>query len=78
MQILANAWRASKLARIRTALNAPKPSPVIEPADYRERYAILTGHRIDLCPVCAGRMIKIGCWPRSGQPPRPPPRCDTS
>jgi hypothetical protein len=75
---LANVCRASKLARIRTALNAPKPAPAVEPVDYRERYAILTGHRIDLCPVCAGRMIEIGRWPRSAQPPRPPPRCDTS
>jgi hypothetical protein len=44
----------------------------------RERYAILTGHRIDLCPVCAGRMVEIARWPRSASPPRPPPRCDTS
>jgi hypothetical protein len=74
---LANACRASKLDRIRTALNAPQPqpAPAVEPADYRERYAILTGHRIDLCPVCAGRMVEIGRWP---SPPRRPPHCDTS
>ena len=65
---LANACRASKLARIRTALNVPKPAATVEPADYRERYAILTGHRIDLCPVCAGRMVEIGRWPRSASP----------
>jgi hypothetical protein len=26
----------------------------------RARYAILTGHRIDLCPVCGGSMVEIG------------------
>ena len=71
---LANTCRAAKLARIRTALDAPEPAPTVEQTDYRERYAILTGHRIDLCPVCAGRMIEIGLYPRQ---PRPP-RCDTS
>lgn len=65
---LANACRASKLACIRTALNVPKPAATVEPADYRERYAILTGHRIDLCPVCAGRMVEIARWPRSASP----------
>lgn len=74
---LANACRATKLTRIRTALDAPKPTPAVEPADYRERYAILTGHRIDLCPVCAGRMVEIGRWPHWA-PPRTPPHCDTS
>ena len=57
---LANACHATKLTRIRAALGAPKPTPAAEPADYRERYAILTGHRIDLCPVCAGRIVEIG------------------
>jgi len=68
---LANACRAAKLARIRAALDAPKPAPVDEPTDYRERYAILTGRRIDRCPVCSGRMVEIGLSPRQ-------PRCDTS
>jgi hypothetical protein len=72
---LANACRAAKLARIRAALNAPKPAPAIKPADYRERYAMLTGHRIDRCPVCSGRMVEIGLAPRQ---PHRPPRCDTS
>ncbi len=68
---LANACRAAKLARIRAALDAPKPAPVTEPKDYRERYAILTGQRIDRCPICSGRMVEIGLAPRQ-------PRCDTS
>jgi hypothetical protein len=68
---LANACRATKLAAIRAALRAPKPPPTTEHIDYRDRYAILSGHRIDLCPVCGGRMIDIGLW-------SPPPYCDTS
>jgi hypothetical protein len=75
---LANACRVSKLARIRSTLNAPKPAATVETADYRERYAILTGHRIDLCPICAGRMVEIGRWPRSTSSPRPHTRRDTS
>jgi hypothetical protein len=75
---LANACRTTKLLFIRAALEAPQPPPAVEHADYRERYAILTGHRIDLCPVCGGSMVEIGLWPRSPSPPRPPPRCDTS
>jgi hypothetical protein len=75
---LANACRTAKLAVIRAALQTPQPAPAAEHADYRERYAMLTGHRIDLCPVCGGRMVEIGLCPRSPSPPRSPPRCDTS
>jgi hypothetical protein len=75
---LANACRAAKLALIRSALQAPVPPPTVEPADYRERFAVLTGHRIDLCPICGGRMIEIGLYPRSPSPRRSAPRCDTS
>lgn len=70
---LANACRVAKLARIRAALEAPEPPPPAEPVDYRERYAILTGHRLDLCPICGGRLVEIGLVPRSQTP-----RCDTS
>jgi hypothetical protein len=77
-EFVGDACRASTLARIRAALNIPKPAATVEPADYRERYAILAGHRIDLCPVCTGRMVEIGRWPRSASPLPPPPRCDTS
>jgi hypothetical protein len=75
---LANACRAAKLPVIRTALAAPKPAPTAEHADYRERYGILTGHRIDLCPVCGGRMVEIGLSPRSPAQRHAAPRCDTS
>jgi alkanesulfonate monooxygenase SsuD/methylene tetrahydromethanopterin reductase-like flavin-dependent oxidoreductase (luciferase family) len=50
----------------------------VEPANYRERYAMLTGQRIDLCPICGGRMVEIGIWPRTPPTRRAPPRCDTS
>lgn len=75
---LANACRAAKLATIRAALHAPKPAPRVEHADYRERYAILTGRRIDLCAICGGRIVEIGVVPRSPSPRRSKPRCDTS
>jgi Putative transposase len=65
---LANACRTGKLPRIRAALDAPEPQPAAEPADYRERYAMLTGQRIDLCPCCGGRMINAGPWPRRSTP----------
>jgi Putative transposase/Transposase zinc-binding domain len=75
---LASVCRGAKLAYIRAALDIPEPAPSVEPADYRERYARLTGKRIDLCPCCGGRMVDLGPWPRSSTPPRPTPRCDTS
>ena len=75
---LANACRTAKLAVIRAPLQAPQPAPTVEHADYRERYAMLTGHRLDLCPLCGGSMVEIGLSPRSPVPPRSPPRCDTS
>ncbi len=75
---LANACRAAKLARIRAALQTPEPPPPAKSADYRERYAILTGHRLDVCPVCGGQMVEIGIAPRSSTLPQPTPWCDTS
>ena len=75
---LANACRTAKLPAIRAALQAPEPTPTIEHADYRERYTLLTGHRIDLCPVCGGCMVEISLWPRSPSRHRTAPRCDTS
>jgi hypothetical protein len=75
---LANACRAAKLTAIRAALQAPQPSPAVKHDDYRERCAPLTGHRIDLCPVCGGRMVEISLWPPSPSPRRTAPFCDTS
>jgi hypothetical protein len=45
---------------IRAVLEAPEPPPPAEAVDYRERYAILAGHRLDLCTICGGRMVEIG------------------
>jgi len=77
---LGNACRAAKLARIRTALALPEPTPVAQPADYRERYALLIGRRIDLCPCCGGRMVEVGFRVRTprNSPPDHHMRCDTS
>jgi len=77
---LANACRAAKLARLRAALALPEPTPVAEPADYRERYALLIGWRIDVCPCCGGRMVEVGSTARRPRnlPPDHHMRCDTS
>jgi hypothetical protein len=74
---LANACRAEKLARIRVALACPQPEQAAEPEDYRQRCAQLTGKRIDICPVCGGRMVDAEAWPHRSASPRTP-RCDTS
>ena len=74
---LANACCVEKLARIRATLDVPEPAPRVESADYRERYALLTGQRIDICRCCGGRMIDAGSWPHRSPPP-PTPRCDSS
>jgi hypothetical protein len=76
---LANACCAAKLAAIRTALEVPQPNPpAMEAVDYRERYAILTGQRLDLCPICGGHMAEIGLVRREPTQRRAPPHCDTS
>jgi hypothetical protein len=81
---LSNAGRTAKLRAIRTALAAPQPAPSAKPADYRERYQNLTGHRIDLCPLCGGTMIEImrirpSSPSHSTSRPYPEPAyCDTS
>jgi Putative transposase/Transposase zinc-binding domain len=56
---LANGHRTDKLALCRRLLDTPAPPPP-EPIDYRERYRQLTGHALDICPCCAGRMRPIG------------------
>lgn len=67
---LANGHRTKKLETLRTLLAVP-PSPVMPPpADYRERYARLTGRSLDTCPDCGGRMVVWGLLPRTADPPR--------
>jgi Putative transposase/Transposase zinc-binding domain len=75
---LANVCRGAKLAQIRAALDAPDPPLPVEPADYRERYAALTGRRIDLCPCCGGRMVDAESLPCTPPAWRAARRCDTS
>jgi hypothetical protein len=57
--VLANGHRAAKLAQCRRLLAAPTPPPP-SAADYRERYRQLTGHSLDICPACGGRMEPLG------------------
>jgi Putative transposase len=66
-----------KACRIRNLLNAPPPT-IVEPPDYRERYAILTGHRLDQCTLCGGRMVDVIAWSWPEPPPHSVQPCDTS
>jgi Putative transposase/Transposase zinc-binding domain len=74
---LANACCVQKLTRIRAALDVPNPEPSVESKDYRERCALLTGRRLDICPCCGGRMVDADSW-QHPSPPRSAPRCDSS
>ena len=59
--------------RNRVALTTAKPR------NYRERYAMLTGHRIDRCPRCGGCMVDLGLsLPRHRPASHPTPRRDSS
>jgi hypothetical protein len=74
---LANGHRRAKLASIRTLLDVVAPAVAVSPADYRERYALLTGRSLDICSCCGGRMIEITTLGRS-RAPAPAFRCDSS
>jgi hypothetical protein len=67
---LANGHRTKKLATLRVLLAVPSPPAMPPPADYRERYARLTGRSLDTCPDCGGRMIECGLLARAADPPR--------
>jgi hypothetical protein len=62
---LANTHRTTKLATIRALLSVAAPEIAPEPADYRERYAMLTGQSLDICPCCGGRMVEIAVLQRT-------------
>lgn len=73
---LANACRATMLAAIRAALQASQQSPTTKHDDYRERYAVLTGHCIETPPHIANFFIwrcsaRPSNWPSSSRSPRP-------
>jgi hypothetical protein len=73
--ILANRYRAAKLARCRELLDAPTPVVKIKDTslDYRDRYEQLTGKSLRDCPKCHhGHMICIETF-LPGTLPRGPP-----
>ena len=72
---LANTHRRAKLAVIRRLLDVAAP-PAPEHVGYRERYALLTGRSLDICPSCGGRMIEIITLSRPQKCRRP--WCDSS
>jgi putative transposase/transposase-like zinc-binding protein len=65
---LANAHRRAKLALIRRLLDVASPTAAPEAAGYRERYALLTGRSLDICPSCGGRMIETASLRRAPKP----------
>ena len=71
---LANAQRSAILAVIRGLLQVPEPVRDREPVDYRERYARLFGHSLDICPACGGHLVEIAVLAPVGRPFR----CDSS
>ena len=76
---LANAHRTAKLAPIRGCARCARADRRAAPADYRERYALLTGRPLDICPCCGGRMVDAGSWPRAlADISSRQPRCDSS
>lgn len=67
---LANGHRAAKLTLCRRLLDVPTPAaPIVPPPDYRERYRLLTGRSLEICPGCGGQMRSLGAlhphrpWP---------------
>jgi hypothetical protein len=74
---LANVHRTARLATIRASLDVPAPTMDVSPADYRTRYAALTGQSLDSCPCCGGRMVEIATLARSPRPSSPI-WCDSS
>ena len=64
---LGNCHRARKLDHCRELLEMTPPSPADPPADYRDRFAALTGRSLRECPHCqTGVMVVIGCVARPG------------
>ena len=68
---LSNCHRMQKLALCRELLHMTPAAPAESPADYRNRYEMLTGTSLRQCPHClTGIMVVIGCIerPRVCQP----------
>ena len=76
--LLANRYRAVKLARCRQLLDAPAPAVKLPDAalDYRDRYERLTGKSLRDCPKCGqGHMICIETFLPGTLPRGPPGAC---
>jgi len=56
---LANGCRAARLALCRRPIGAASSPPAPPAADYRERYLLLTGRPLDVCPCCGGAMLSL-------------------
>jgi hypothetical protein len=69
---LGNCHRAQKLERCRELLGMATAGPAADPpADYRDRFEVLTGQSLRVCPHChTGTMVVIDCIarPRICQP----------
>ena len=74
---LANRHRTAKLALCRDLLAAPPPSAPEPSRRWQDRLRDLTGHDVEVCPGCGGRMLPHGTL-RPCSPPRPPMWCDSS
>jgi hypothetical protein len=63
---LGNCHRARKLERCRELLGMAPPEPSADPpADYRDRYEVITGQSLRQCPHCrTGIMVVIDCIAR--------------
>ena len=63
---LGNCHRARKLARCRELLGMAPPERTDPPADYRDRFEVLTGWSLRQCPHCRiGTMVVIDCIARA-------------
>jgi len=75
---LANRYRAEKLALCRELLAAPPSAPNDPfPQRWQDCLRELTGHDVEVCPCCGGRMVTCGVLTPE-PPPRPPIWCDSS
>ena len=79
--LLGNRARARKLTRCRQLLDAPPPPPPVLAtlADPHDRYQLLTGRSLRVCPVCpVGIMQRIAILPATVGYARPVFWADTS
>ena len=74
---LANRHRTAKLTLCRDLLAAPPLLASEPPRRWQDRLRDLTGHDVEVCPGCGGRMLPYGTL-RPCPPPRPPMWCDSS